>query len=120
MTQANGVNVAYVGITSTRLPVQNPLFNLSFRFTKGFNELPQDIADARAAGADIVVLATELGLSDNIAIASEIDGIDILLSGDTHEMLSDPIKITRKSGEVTYILESLPGASGHKGQKRKD
>ncbi len=106
MTEADGVKVAFIGMTSTRLPVQNPLFNLSFRFTKGFNELPQDIADARAAGADIVVLATELGLSDNIAIAEEIDGIDILLSGDTHEALPDPILVTRKSGETTYIIES--------------
>lgn len=106
MNEVNGVNVAFVGITSTRLPVQNPLFNLSFRFTKGFNELTQDIADAREAGADIVVLATELGLSDNIQIAKEFDGIDILLSGDTHEALPDPIKITRPSGEVTYIVES--------------
>lgn len=104
--EANGVKVGFVGITSTRLPVQNPLFNLSFRFTKGFNELPQDIADVRAAGAQIVVLATELGLSDNIAIAEEIDGIDILLSGDTHEALPDPIVITRPSGEVTYLVES--------------
>jgi 2',3'-cyclic-nucleotide 2'-phosphodiesterase (5'-nucleotidase family) len=106
ITEANGVKVAFIGITSTRLPVQNPLFNLSFRFTKGFNELAQDIADARAAGAEIVVLATELGLSDNIQIAKEFDGIDILLSGDTHEALPDPIKITRPSGEVTYIVES--------------
>ena len=106
INEVNGVKVAFVGITSTRLPVQNPLFNLSFRFTKGFNELAQDIADAREAGADIVVLATELGLSDNLQIAKEFDGIDILLSGDTHEALPDPIKITRPSGEVTYIVES--------------
>jgi 2',3'-cyclic-nucleotide 2'-phosphodiesterase (5'-nucleotidase family) len=106
INEVNGVKVAFIGITSTRLPVQNPLFNLSFRFTKGFNELAQDIADAREAGAEIVVLATELGLSDNLQIAKEFDGIDILLSGDTHEALPDPIKITRPSGEVTYIVES--------------
>ncbi|RKZ65254.1 MAG: hypothetical protein DRQ48_11790, partial [Gammaproteobacteria bacterium] len=70
--EANDVKVGYVGITSTRLPVQNPLFNLGFRFTKGYNELTQDIKDARKAGADIIVLATELGLGDNIQMALEI------------------------------------------------
>ncbi len=104
--EANGVKVGFVGITSTRLPVQNPLFNLSFRFTKGFNELPQDIADAKAAGAEIIVLATELGLSDNIQIAKEISGIDVLLSGDTHEALPNPILVTRKDGGKTIIVES--------------
>ena len=33
--EANGVKVGYVGITSTRLPVQNPLFNLDLRFHQG-------------------------------------------------------------------------------------
>lgn len=100
------MKVGFVGITSTRLPVQNPLFNLSFRFTKGFNELPQDIADARAAGAQIIVLATELGLSDNLQIAQEIPGIDVLLSGDTHEAPPDAILVTRIDGGQTIIVES--------------
>ena len=104
--EANGVKVAYIGITTTRLPVQNPLFNLSFRFTKGHKELPQDIADAKAEGAQLIVLATELGLGDNVQMAKEIDGIDVILSGDTHEAMPDPIVVTRASGEKTIIIES--------------
>lgn len=105
--EANGIKVGYVGITSSRLPVQNPLFNLGLRFTKGYNELPQDIADARAAGADIIVLATELGLGDNIQIAKEIKGIDVILSGDTHETIPEPIEIENVfSGETVIIVES--------------
>ena len=104
--EANGVKVGFIGITTTRLPVQNPLFNLSFRFTKGVDELSGDIADARAAGAEIIVLATELGLGDNVQIAREIDGIDIILSGDTHEAMTDPMLVTRASGEQTLIIES--------------
>jgi 2',3'-cyclic-nucleotide 2'-phosphodiesterase (5'-nucleotidase family) len=102
--EANGVKVGYVGITSSRLPVQNPLFNLGFRFTKGYTELPQDIADAKAAGADIIVLATELGLGDNIQIAKEIAGIDIILSGDTHEELPQAIIIKHAFSENEVII----------------
>lgn len=104
--EANGVKVAFIGITSTRLPVQNPLFNLSFAFTKGHTELPADIAAARDQGAEIIVLATELGLGDNIQLAKEIDGIHVILSGDTHEALPEPIIVTRKNGEKTIIVES--------------
>ncbi|MDH5325548.1 MAG: hypothetical protein OEZ68_12055 [Gammaproteobacteria bacterium] len=104
--EANGIKVGFIGITTTRLPVQNPLFNLSFRFTKGFEELPQDIADARAAGAQVIVLATELGLGDNVQIAKEIDGIDVILSGDTHEAMPEPMVVKRPSGEKTIIVES--------------
>lgn len=105
--EANGVKVGYVGITSTRLPVQNPVFNLGFRFTKGYNELPQDIADARAAAADIIVLATEPGLGDNIQMALEIEGIDVILSGDTHESIPQAIKFKNVfSGKDVIIVES--------------
>lgn len=105
--EAAGVKVGYVGITSSRLPVQNPLFNLGLRFTKGYNELPKDIADARAAGADIIVMATELGLGDNLQIAKEIPGIDVILSGDTHESLPQAITIKNVfSGKDVIVIES--------------
>ena len=104
--EANGVKVAYIGITTTRLPVQNPLFNLSFRFTKGHAELPGNIAEAKRLGAELIVLATELGLGDNIQLAKEVDGIDIILSGDTHEAMVDPMIVTRANGKKTYIVES--------------
>jgi len=104
--EANGIKFAYIGITSTRLPVQNPLFNLSFRFTKGHSELPGDIAAAKAQGADFIILATELGLGDNIQMAKEISGIDVILSGDTHEALPEPIIVTRADGSQTIIVES--------------
>lgn len=105
--EANDVKVGYVGITSTRLPVQNPLFNLGFRFTKGYNELTQDIKEARMAGADIIVLATELGLGDNIQMALEIKGIDVILSGDTHEALPEPIVVQNVfTGKDVIIVES--------------
>ncbi len=107
IVESNGVKVGYVGITSTRLPVQNPLFNLGLRFTKGYNELPGDIADARAAGADIIVLATELGLGDNIQMAKEIRGIDVILSADTHESIPQAIRIRNVfSGKDVIIVES--------------
>lgn len=104
--EANGIKVAYIGITTTRLPVQNPLFNLTFSFTKGHDELPGDIADAKAEGAQVIVLATELGLGDNVQIAREVNGIDIILSGDTHEAMEDPMVVTRANGEKTLIIES--------------
>ena len=105
--EANDVKVGYVGITSTRLPVQNPLFNLGFRFTKGYNELAQDIKEARMAGADIIVLATELGLGDNIQMALVIEGIDVILSGDTHESIPQAIKIKNVfSGKDVIVVES--------------
>ena len=52
--QINGLNVAVLGITNSRLPVQNPLFSLGFAFTKGYVELPEIITDAKTQGADLI------------------------------------------------------------------
>jgi len=81
------------------LPVQGCQYKIHY--------LTSDIANARAAGADIIVLATELGFGDNIQIAKEITGIDVILSGDTHESLPDAIEIQNIiSGKKVIIVES--------------
>ena len=59
--EVNGIKVGILGITNSRLPVQNPAFSLGMTFTKGYVELPGTIADAKAQGADLIVLMSELG-----------------------------------------------------------
>jgi len=56
MLESNGVKVAVIGITTDVVPQQAAAFNIGLRFSMGFNELPGIIADAKAAGADIIVV----------------------------------------------------------------
>jgi len=101
-----GVKMAILGITSDSVPHQAQAFNTGFRFTMGFRELPQDIAGARAEGAEIVVVLSELGLPKNVQLAKEIAGIDVLLSAHSHERTPEAIVIEHAPGDVTIVTEA--------------
>ncbi len=101
-----GIKVALLGITSDSVPHQALAFNVGLRFTMGFNELPGDIVGARAAGADIVVVMSELGLPKNLQLVREFPGIDVLLSAHSHERTPDAIVIERDNGDVSIVVES--------------
>ena len=101
-----GTRVAVMGITSDSVPHQAQAFNTGFRFTMGFNELPGDIADARADGAELIVVLSELGLTKNVQIAREFSGIDVVLSAHSHERTLEPIVIDHGKGDVTIVVEA--------------
>jgi S-sulfosulfanyl-L-cysteine sulfohydrolase len=87
----NGVKVAVVGVTS--VIVQSSMApDYSSGFWFGFKEeLQEEVDRVRAAGAQIVLLATELGLAQEIKLAREIRGVDFILGGHTHERTVAPV-----------------------------
>ncbi len=104
--QVSGVNVGVIGITSDVVPQQAQAFNTGFRFTMGYSELPQAIADAKAAGAQLIVVLSELGLAKNIQLVKEFPGIDVMFSGHTHERTVDPIIIEHGGGNISIVTEA--------------
>jgi 2',3'-cyclic-nucleotide 2'-phosphodiesterase (5'-nucleotidase family) len=114
MLDAKGVKVAVLGITTDVVPQQANTFNIGFRFTMGFNELPGIIADAKAAGADVIVVQSELGLAKNLQLAKEIKGIDVMFSGHTHERTPEAIVVKGKKGGKTIVTEA--GEDTHLGR----
>lgn len=92
---AGGVKVGIIGITSDIVPQQAKAFNVGFRFTMGYKELPANIAAAKAEGAQLIVVLSELGLSKNVELVKEFPAINVMFSGHTHERTPDPIIIKR-------------------------
>ncbi len=90
-----GKKVAVLGITSDVVPQQAQAFNTGFRFTMGYKELPQDIAAAKAEGADLIVVLSELGLAKNVQLVKEFPEINVMFSGHTHERTPQAIVIPR-------------------------
>jgi 2',3'-cyclic-nucleotide 2'-phosphodiesterase (5'-nucleotidase family) len=101
-----GVKVAVLGITSDVVPQQAQAFNTGFRFTMGFKELPQDIADAKADGAELIVVLSELGLSKNVQMVREFPEIDVMFSGHTHERTPEAIVIDHGRGDISIVTEA--------------
>jgi 2',3'-cyclic-nucleotide 2'-phosphodiesterase (5'-nucleotidase family) len=101
-----GVRVAILGITSDSVPHQAQAFNVGLRFSMGFEELPDDIASARAEGAELIVVLSELGLPKNVQLVREFPDIDVMFSGHTHERTPEAIVIEHDNGEFSLITEA--------------
>lgn len=101
-----GVKVAVLGITSDSVPHQAQAFNTGFRFTMGFRELPQDIAEAEADGAELIVVLSELGLSKSVQMVREFPEIDVMFSAHTHERTPEAIVIDHGQGDISIVTEA--------------
>ena len=90
-----GMKIGVIGIAATIVDKSMPKhFSQGLRFTSGFDELPQEIARLRQDGkADLVVVLSHLGFPQDVLLAKTVAGIDILLSGHTHNRLETPIKV---------------------------
>jgi 2',3'-cyclic-nucleotide 2'-phosphodiesterase (5'-nucleotidase family) len=104
--EVGGVSVGVIGITTDVVPQQAKAFNTGFRFTMGFKEMPVTIADAKADGAELIVVLSELGLAKNVQMVKEFPEINVMFSGHTHERTPDAIEIEHKNGSISLVTEA--------------
>ena len=105
MLERNGITIAVIGITASIVPQQADAFNIGFRFTQGVDELPGLIETVKDLGAELIVVQSELGLSQNIKIAQSFEDIDVMYSAHTHEvtlgaLLADKDGVTKTTPGV--------------------
>jgi 5'-nucleotidase/UDP-sugar diphosphatase len=66
----------------------------------------QQVAELRAAGADVVICLSHLGFLYDQAVAASIPGIDIIVGGHDHDVFAQPVVVTDPEGEPTLILQA--------------
>lgn len=102
MFERNGVNVAVIGQAFPYMPIANPRWmfpGLSFGVRK--ERMAQVVAEVRDAGADVVVLLSHNGFDVDRKLASDVDGIDVILTGHTHDALPEPLQVNK-----TFLIAS--------------
>jgi len=105
----NGVKIGVIGISSSIVTQQPPVFGRTFSFSQGVKELPGDITAAKADGAEIIVVISELGLSQNIQIGREFPLVDVVLSAHTHELTVGAILADKDGFEMVPPNMELTG-----------
>lgn len=95
MIERAGLRIAVIGLACPVVGWTMPAsFSEGLRFTIGRDELPGWIRSVRQdEGANLVVVLSHLGLPQDLKMAHEVDGIDVLLSGHTHNRLLAPIHV---------------------------
>jgi sulfur-oxidizing protein SoxB len=90
--EAGGLRVGAIGLAATIVDKVMPRsFSEGLYFTLGNEELPGYISRLRQEEkVDLVVVVSHLGFPQEMKLASEVEGIDVLLSGHTHNRLYEP------------------------------
>jgi len=94
--ERGGARIAVIGQAFPYTPVANPRYMIP-DWSFGIREaLVQERVDAaRADGADLVVLLSHNGFDVDRKLASRVNGIDIVLTGHTHDALPAAVKVNR-------------------------
>ncbi len=91
MCEAGGLRVGVIGLAATILDkTMPPNFAGGLRFTDGIDETRMEAARLRADGADLIVVLSHLGYPQDICLAESVSGLDVIISGHTHNRLEVP------------------------------
>ncbi len=102
MLEKNGLKVGVIGIACNIIQKNMPpAFWEGADFTDGIKEAGHHARRLRQAGADLVLLLSHLGFPQDIALLEKVAGIDLYLSGHTHNRLRHPQRV----GDA-YIIQS--------------
>jgi sulfur-oxidizing protein SoxB len=94
MFERNGTMIAVIGQAFPYMPIANPgwMFpELSFGLRR--ERIAEVVEEVRAAGAEVVVLLSHNGFDVDRQFARDIPGIDVILTGHTHDALPEPIQV---------------------------
>lgn len=93
MVQRNELRIAIIGIASNIIDkTMPPAFSEGVRFTLGRDELPGWITHVQQQeSVDLIVVLSHLGFPQDVKLAAEVDGIDVLVSGHTHNRMEKPV-----------------------------
>lgn len=104
--ELNGIKIGIIGLTYPYVDITMPPdFSEGLSFTKGVDEVRESV-EALNGQADVVVLLSHMGLPLDAKLVSLVDGIDIVLSGHSHDRVKKPIIQNN-----TYIVQAGSSSS---------
>jgi sulfur-oxidizing protein SoxB len=90
--ERGGVKIAVIGQAFPYTPIANPRWMIpGWSFGIREEDIAAHVEAARADGADLVVLLSHNGFDVDHKLASRVDGIDVILTGHTHDALPEPV-----------------------------
>lgn len=92
MFERGGAKIAVIGQAFPYTPIANPRWMIpGWSFGIREEDIAGHVETARADGAEVVVLLSHNGFDVDRKLASRVDGIDVILTGHTHDALPEPV-----------------------------
>ena len=104
--ERGGVKVAVIGQAFPYMPIANPGWMFpEFSFGIRDERMQEMVDEVRGMGAELVVLLSHNGFDVDKKMAGEVTGIDVILSGHTHDALPEPVLV----GETIIVASGSNG-----------
>lgn len=94
MFERGGTKIAVIGQAFPYMPIANPGWMFpEYAFGIRDENMAAMVEEVRAAGAECVVVLSHNGFDVDKKMASVVPGIDVILSGHTHDALPEPVVV---------------------------
>ncbi|MCL1627994.1 thiosulfohydrolase SoxB [Roseibaca sp. V10] len=104
--ERGGAKVAVIGQAFPYMPIANPGWMFpEYSFGIRDRRMQEMVDEVRAQGADLVVVLSHNGFDVDRQMASRVSGIDVILTGHTHDALPEPVIV----GETLLIASGSHG-----------
>ena len=101
MREINGVPCAIIGQAFPYTPIANPRYMVAdWGFGIQEETMQKTVDEARAKGAQVVVLLSHNGMDVDLKMAGRISGIDAILGGHTHDGMPVASIVSNKGGQT--------------------
>ena len=108
--EINGVKVAIVGQAFPYTPIANPRYMVAdWEFGIQDANMQKVVDEARAAGAQLVVVLSHNGMDVDLKMASRVRGIDAIFGGHTHDGVPLAVPVSNPGGTT---LVTNAGSNG--------
>ncbi|MBI3096210.1 MAG: thiosulfohydrolase SoxB [Rhodocyclales bacterium] len=110
LREMNGVKVAVIGQAFPYTPIANPRWMVpDWTFGIQDDNMQKTVDEARAKGAQVVVVLSHNGMDVDLKMAGRVTGIDAILGGHTHDGVPQPV-IVKNGGGQTLVTNA--GSNG--------
>jgi sulfur-oxidizing protein SoxB len=101
MREMNGVPCAIIGQAFPYTPIANPRYMVAdWAFGIQDENMQKMVDEARAKGAQVVVVLSHNGMDVDLKMASRVSGIDAIMGGHTHDGMPVATLVNNKGGKT--------------------
>lgn len=104
--ERGGAKIAVIGQAFPYMPIANPGWMFpDFSFGIRDERMQEMVNEVRGQGADLVVVLSHNGFDVDKQMAARVEGIDVILSGHTHDAVPEPVLV----GETIIVASGSNG-----------
>ena len=111
--ERGGTKIAVIGQAFPYMPIANPGWMFpEYSFGIRDERMQEMVDEVRDMGAEVVVVLSHNGFDVDKKMASRVSGIDVILSGHTHDALPEPVLVN----ETIIVASGSNGTEGRRGE----